>query len=116
MCIRDSLVNNVIAGALDNQILDGSGTHGPQDIAMANGWRNFVVSSGDTGVLSFVISATATPSGFYLEQTDPDGTNIFCSSFQGSSATPETPEPGSWLLLGTGVVIVFGKILRESTR
>jgi hypothetical protein len=70
------------------------------------------VADGFQDTITFVTSATAPVSGFYLEQQNGvDGTQIFLSAsiseIQTGTGGPSTPEPGTFLLLGAGFAGVF---------
>ncbi|UCD36496.1 MAG: hypothetical protein JSU90_06635, partial [Nitrospiraceae bacterium] len=69
------LDNTIFFDALDNQFLGHNG-----DTAMALGW-NFELSAGDTATISFTVSDSVVPTGFYLMQTDTSGINkVYLSS------------------------------------
>jgi hypothetical protein len=75
------------------------------------------VASGFQDTITFVTSATAPVSGFYLEQQNGvDGSQIFLSASVAEIQTgSSTPEPGTFLLLGAGVagVLAYRKRVRR---
>ncbi len=60
---------NFAAGSLDNS--NGVGAAAPDDVSMALAW-DFTLNPDEQATLSFILSQTAPPGGFYLTQTDPD--------------------------------------------
>lgn len=91
--------------ALDN--LNGVPAATPDDVSVALGW-DFTLLSNQTAYLSFVVSETAPGSGFFLTQYDPDsGASIYFSSTL-DIRTHGVPEPGTVMLLGTGLVGLLG--------
>lgn len=85
---------------------------------------SFNVSSGDEEIITLKVSQTAPSSGFYLEQTNPDedGTGYVGNVYFSLSATqqpsgnqppPPTPEPGTWLLMLTGLAAGVARLRRR---
>lgn len=95
--------DNFLAGTLDN--LNNVPATAPDDVSMALGW-NFSLLAGETATITYLLSDSTRPGGFYLEQFDPDSqASIFFSStmtIQGGG-TPPVPEPSTLLLLGAGL-------------
>jgi len=90
---------NFLAGALDNSI----GTPDPEDVSMAMGW-NVTVGPGEWAVLTYMIGITP-PAGFYLKHRDPDSDiDLYFSS---TAVTGIIPEPGTVLLLTTGLALLL---------
>jgi len=81
------------ASLLDNLV----GTTDPDDVSLAMG-ESFVLGAGDVATVTFNLSATA-PSGFYLEQNDPDsGKSIFfTANLAIRPSGPSVPETGATL-------------------
>ena len=53
-----------------------------------------------------LVLGTALPSGFYLSQTDPDSSEIIYFSSSLTISPFAVPEPGTWLLIGTGIISI----------
>jgi hypothetical protein len=101
--VSGNLFENV-AGTLEN----ANDTPGPEDISWALG-RSFTLAAGETGTLTFRVATTA-PGGFYLNQWEND----FADQLYFSVGDPVitggpvgVPEPGTLLLLGTGVTFIL---------
>jgi hypothetical protein len=94
------IYDNFLAGTLDNKVFGGVFS-GPEDVSMALAW-----SFSGGGVVQFLLGESA-PSGFYLEQTDPDsGQSIYLSSQFTPEGVPGVPEAGSLVILGVFAVSV----------
>jgi len=95
---------NFLAGALDNSTGCPSASS-LDDVAMAMGW-DFTLGAGQTGLIRFFLTTAlpATAPSFYLTQIDPDsqGNLFFWSTLD--IRGEQVPEPGSLLLLGTGLL------------
>ncbi|RMF83745.1 MAG: PEP-CTERM sorting domain-containing protein, partial [Nitrospinota bacterium] len=96
------IFDNFLNGSLDDQTffdaIDNQSLTPPDDVSMALGW-SFTLADGEFAIINFVVSTTS-PGGFYLSQTDPDSnfTLYFSSHLQ------VVPEPGTLVLLGSGLV------------
>ncbi len=108
---------NYVPGKTSDINLDCSGATCDDATSMALGF-GFSLLAGQQEVVTFTVSQTAPPSGFYLAQTDPN--NSTTDYFYGSATTepigtpppPSVPEPGSWILLGT-VAGILGLLSRR---
>jgi len=103
------VVDDALAGALT----DANTATTPQDVAMALGW-SFNVASGSTVTLTFALSKIDPGVGFYMQQADQlpsggPGTSIYYSSSMTTRGAPPpgVPEPGTLLLLGSGLLMIF---------
>lgn len=99
---------------LDNSNAIPSAT--PDDVSMALGW-NFVLGATDTATIRFSVTDVQ-PAGFHLAQFDPDSDYAIylSSSLRFNEGGPDIiPEPGTWVLLLTGLTMIgatakrFGK-------
>jgi hypothetical protein len=108
--VKGDIYENFEDNALDNEI--GISIYGntifPDDVSMAMGW-DFTLASGEWAVITLSLGETA-PAGFYLQHTDPDSQySLYLSSgLEVRGGGNVIPEPGTMLLLGSGVVGLFG--------
>ena len=116
--VNGDIYENFENSSLDNSV--GISVYGntvfPDDVSMALA-RDFSLAAGETALISFLLSDTVVPAGFYLAQTDPDsavagananGANIYFSSTLEIRGDGEAPEPATLLLLGSGLVALAG--------
>lgn len=96
------IYTNFSSGSLDNS--NGVPSTSPDDVSMAMGW-GFTLNPGETASINLVLG-TALPSGFYLAQTDPDSPETIYFSSTLTINPFSVPEPGTWLLIGTGIVSI----------
>lgn len=106
------IYNNFSAGSLDNQLyFDGftndflSDFQNPvrDDVSMAMGW-GFTLNPDETAMITLVLGMTQPTSGFYLLHTDPDSSETIYFSGNLGVRSAAVPEPGTLLLVGTGIM------------
>ncbi len=82
------------------------------DVSMALGW-NFMLAADETAYIDFMIREVAPVSGFYLKQSNLDPGTIpeeifFSASLRIAGGPPGVPEPGTLLLMGSGLLGLMG--------
>ena len=100
---KTGLTNQVLADILPPFPLGG-------DVSMAMGW-SFNLGAGETANVGFLISSQAPTSGFYLNQFNLDNLSIPDEIFMSSTLeirTSGVPEPGTLLLMGSGLLGLIG--------
>lgn len=109
-----------------NYIPSCSGNDCP-DVAVSLGYTNLVVNDGETAQITFTVSDTPPPSGFYIEQGQSGGSGSSLSFSSGVTITPSgggdfggggggdfgaaisNPEPGTiGMVIGGVGLMVFG--------
>jgi hypothetical protein len=94
------------AGVLDDTNHLGSCSTPPCSNVSVALEQDVNVAPGTTDIVTFTVSTTPPTSGFYVSQTDPDGTTLFFSSNVVDpplGSLNATPEPGSIALLAGGL-------------
>ena len=101
------IYTHLLAGSLDNS--NGVPSTTPDDVSMAMG-GNFTLASGETAVLTLLLSETAPTSGFYLKHRDLDSNYdlYFSGTLETLGGQAPVPEPGTMLLLGSGLAGLVG--------
>ncbi len=121
----DALLNeNLLPGTTSNYLPGCLGATCNGDASTALGY-DYTVSSGEQEVITLLVSQTAPDGGFYLQQTHPSDPNedvtsniYFSLSAEeepaGSGPPPGvTPEPSTWLLMLSGMLILAWRMRRR---
>jgi hypothetical protein len=105
------IYNNVEAGMLDNKNFNDLSL--TDDVSMALGW-NFTLASDETAIITLLLDETAPAGSFYLAQTDPahndysGGSVYFSGELNIRGGGTPIPEPGTLMLLGSGLLGLIG--------
>ena len=83
------------------------------DVSMALGW-DFPLAALDVATIELILEDTAPTSGFYLSHTDPDSAETIY--FSSTLDIQLIPEPGTMILLGTGLAGLAGLRRRKSKK
>lgn len=98
------IYENVLNGLLDNTNNIPYGSE--EDVSMALGWE-FILYGNETALITLTISELM-PTGFYLSQTDSEGTIYFSSDINiFSDTTTPVPEPSTIFLFSIGMICIF---------
>ena len=105
--LGDILAYNLYNGLLDNT--NGVPSTAPNDVAMALGFYLGALNPLDVATITMLIATDGLYLGNYaLQHFDADSTGKYITfSGQSSVVTPgpaPVPEPGTWLLMGTGIM------------
>lgn len=109
---------NHIPGTADNYLGTCTGSDCNGDVSWAMGF-NFTLGASQEEVVTLNLSQSAPSSGFYLQQThpvDPNNPVAVNAYFSGTAApqgTSSTPEPGTWMLLISGLCLLLLPRLRS---
>jgi hypothetical protein len=101
--VSGDIYDNFEAGTLDNT--NGIPAGSEDDVSFAMGW-DFTLATGETATISLILGDAMPLSGFYLAHVDPDSNeSIFLSGSLDidGGGIPPVPEPGTLVLLGTGI-------------
>jgi hypothetical protein len=101
---------------LDN--MNGVPMDAPDDVAMALGW-DFLLGADETATIVFHLTTKQpAPGSFYLAQIDPDSqaTLYMYTEFNPSGGPGVIPEPGTWVLLLTGLTLTGAISIRRGRR
>lgn len=105
------IYTNFTNGTLDNN--NGVPQDTPDDVSMAMGW-NFFLAADETATITMTLSASQPNNGFYLAQYDPDSqASIYFFSNLNIQGGGIVPEPGTMLLMATGLTGLLGTCARR---
>ena len=96
------IYDNFLASSLDNS--NGVPSTAPDDVSMAIGW-NFSLVAGESANIEWLISETI-PTGFYLQQTDPDSAKSIYFSSNLEITGKVIPAPDALILVSIGMGLV----------
>ena len=98
------IFTHFLAGALDHT--NGVPAGLDDDVSLAMGF-DVSLAADEFAVIDFLVSET-TPSGFFLSHTDPDSdVTFYLSGTVLSGKGQALPEPGTVVLLGSGLVVLL---------
>lgn len=82
----------------------------PDDVSLALAWH-FTLQDGEVARVTFGLSTDVASSGFVLLQRDVDTQTMlaFSSALRIEQETTTIPEPGTWLLLGSGLLALVAR-------
>ena len=103
--VSGDIDDNFVISALDNT--NAVPSTALDDVSMALGWT-FTLNAGETATINFFVAEVAPVSLFFLSQVDPEGRINFWSDMKIEDSGPHVPEPGTLMLLGTGLAGLLG--------
>ncbi|HXJ96097.1 MAG TPA: hypothetical protein VMT20_24930 [Terriglobia bacterium] len=119
---------NHIPGTVDNFLGGCSSVYAPScansndDVSWAMGFA-FTLGANEEEVITLLLSQNAPSNGFYLGQVhpvDPNNAAAVNAYFSSNAVTQpigtQTPEPGTWMLLITGLCLLVLPMLRSKLR
>jgi hypothetical protein len=106
-----ALIGGIYDHLADGTLSNTNDLSAPDDVSMALGW-DFTLAAGDRAIIEMVLALVSPTSGFSLAHRDPDSgpdsqaTIYFSSTLDIQPGQPgaPVPEPGTMLLVGTGIV------------
>jgi hypothetical protein len=111
--------DNISGSLLDKYNAVPSGSE--NDVSMAMGW-DFFLAADETAIITMTLSTTQPTGGFYLAQFDPDSSvgalpaGIYFSSNLNIQGGGIVPEPGTMLLMATGLTGLLGTCMRRKMK
>jgi len=110
-----NIYTNFLTSSLDNS--NGVPAGSADDVSMAMGW-DFFLAADETATITLTLSETAPQSGFYLAHYDSSPTgalppSIYLYSSLNIQGGGAVPEPGTMLLMATGLTGLLGTRLRR---
>jgi len=106
------IYTNFTNSNLDNS--NGVPQDTPDDVSMAMGW-DFILAADETATITMTLSTSQPNNGFYLAQYDPDSqaSIYFFSNLNIQGGGDPVPEPGTMLLMATGLTGLLGTCARR---
>lgn len=105
------IYTNFTANTLENS--NGVPAGSEDDVSMALGW-DFTLATDEIAYITMTVSQNQPTSGFYLTQFDPDSQESLYFFSNLTIRGGNVPEPATMLLMGTGLIGLFGYSRRKS--